>query len=44
MNAKSSVTTTPGARSGAMIRTTIWMRRAPSTAAASSRSRGMLLM
>jgi len=29
MNAKSSVTTTPGASSGAMIRTTIWMRRAP---------------
>ena len=41
MNAKSVVTTTPGAISGATIPTTIWKRVAPSTAAASSTSRGM---
>ncbi len=41
MNAKSVVTTMPGASSGAMIPTRIWARVAPSTVAASSTSRGM---
>ena len=41
MNAKSVVTTIPGMSSGAMIPVRIWNRVAPSTVAASSRSRGI---